>query len=243
LGGVERESGIQVTPDEKRVLISKDVEGERWAITRNTDDLTVTGNVFFPEGGDPLFLFCEQTADDGDDLTFDCFGADKCVESPCGGDDFEFIAEVTLPESFFLPPGAAGTPTPSPTSTGGGPTPGPTSTGGSATCGNGVAEGDEECDGADLDGQDCESLVGGADECTAGAPTCNDQCRLVATSCTCPCEEDFDCDLEVDCTAVVEECELFGVCEGGSCVTNPIGTPALCNGSDPGDPEVPRCEE
>jgi hypothetical protein len=99
--GTSRGSGIQVTPDGKRVLINKDVDDERWAITRNLDDLTVTGNVFFPEGGDPLFLFCEQTGEDGDNLDFSCSGADQCTDT-CP--PFEFVSNVTLPKSFFQPP-------------------------------------------------------------------------------------------------------------------------------------------
>src|SRR6185295_6189555 len=67
-GGVARGSGIQITPDELRILISKDVADERWAITRNLDDLTVTGNVFFPEGGPPLFVFCEQIGETAEDV-------------------------------------------------------------------------------------------------------------------------------------------------------------------------------
>jgi hypothetical protein len=104
-----RASGIQVASDDRRVLISKDVGDERWSITRNLDDLTVTGNVFFPGGGAPLFVFCEQNGQSGDDLEFSCFGADACSESACP--EFEFIADVTLPESFFTPPSG---PVPSP---------------------------------------------------------------------------------------------------------------------------------
>lgn len=65
------QSGLQVTPDGKRTLVSKDVGGARWAITRNADDSTVTGNVFSPEGGGPLFVFCEQTSAQEGTLTFD----------------------------------------------------------------------------------------------------------------------------------------------------------------------------
>jgi hypothetical protein len=126
LGGGGRASGIQITPDGERVLISKDVGEERWAITRNLDDSTVTGNVFFAEGGDPLFLFCEQEDQVDDDLQLECFGADRCSDTACP--EFEFIAEVTLPESFFLPPsGPVPTPTGSP---GASPTPAPTPTDG-----------------------------------------------------------------------------------------------------------------
>src|SRR5262249_35001961 len=58
-------SGLQVTPDGKRTLVSKDVNGQRWAITMNPDDGTVTGNVFLPEGGEPQFVWCQRTGDDG----------------------------------------------------------------------------------------------------------------------------------------------------------------------------------
>jgi hypothetical protein len=97
-----RGSGIQLTPDEKRILISKQVEGARWAITRNVDDGTVTGNVYFPDGGDPLFLFCEETDATADEVTLRCSGADGCVAAPCGG--FSFLSEVTLPSAFFALP-------------------------------------------------------------------------------------------------------------------------------------------
>jgi hypothetical protein len=98
----ERGSGIQETPDGKRTLISKEVQGARWAITRNADDDTVTGNVYFPDGGDPLFLYCEETDSSATDVTLSCSGADGCTTAPCGG--FSFIDEVTLPRSFFALP-------------------------------------------------------------------------------------------------------------------------------------------
>jgi len=104
--GLGRGSGIQVTPDEKRTLISKEVEGARWAITRNADDGSVTGNVYFPDGGDPLFLFCEETGATEEEVTLSCSGADGCVTAPCGG--FSLIGEVMLPLDFFaLPAGEA----------------------------------------------------------------------------------------------------------------------------------------
>jgi hypothetical protein len=40
----ERGSGIQVTPEGEQVLVNKDVDAQRWTITRNVDDLSVTGN-------------------------------------------------------------------------------------------------------------------------------------------------------------------------------------------------------
>src|SRR5262245_1237489 len=60
--GIGRQSGVQISPDGKRVLISKDVGDERWAITLN-DDNTVTGNVFPQDGGPPQFVWCEPAAE------------------------------------------------------------------------------------------------------------------------------------------------------------------------------------
>jgi hypothetical protein len=110
IGGVKgtgtRGSGIQITPDDRRVLINKDVGDQRWSITRNLDDLTVSGNVFFAAGGEPLFVFCEQQGQSGGQVDLSCSGANRCTEAGCPG--FEFLADVTLPESFFTPPGSPG---------------------------------------------------------------------------------------------------------------------------------------
>jgi hypothetical protein len=103
-GGAARASGIQVTPDGRGVLVNKDVGDQRWTITRNV--LTYTGNVFLADGGDPIFLYCRQEGEDGDDLELSCSGAGSCSETACP--EFEFIADVTLPESFFTPPTDAG---------------------------------------------------------------------------------------------------------------------------------------
>ena len=98
--GLDQGSGLQITPDELRVLVSKDVGAERWAITRNLTDGSVTGNVFFPDGGDPKFLWCEQIGKGGGNLTFRCFGADAC-EGECSPASWTEIGVVDLPESFF----------------------------------------------------------------------------------------------------------------------------------------------
>jgi hypothetical protein len=71
----ERESGIQRSPDRKRTLVSKDVEGQRYAITLNSEDFSVTGNVFFTDGGPPKFIGCTRVS--GDD--FACSVADGCA--------------------------------------------------------------------------------------------------------------------------------------------------------------------
>lgn len=96
----QSESGVQISPDEKRVLVSKDVAGLRWAITRN-DDGTVTGNVFSPDGGPPQFVWCDETGREGSDVSYRCSGADACPLTPCETDEWVFIADVTLPDSFF----------------------------------------------------------------------------------------------------------------------------------------------
>src|SRR5262249_19034387 len=101
-------AGLQITPDGKRTHVSKDVNGERWAITRNSEDGTVTGNVFTSDGGDPKFIWCDPISGGGTSnpaalVTYSCEGADRCSAAPCSPDQWSFIAQVTLPESFFLP--------------------------------------------------------------------------------------------------------------------------------------------
>jgi hypothetical protein len=93
-----RESGIQFSPDDKRVFVSKDVGGQRFAITLNTDDGTVTGNVFSPEGGEPKFIFCAPLPPVANRFT--CAVADACIASPCDG-QFIDVGERTLPADFF----------------------------------------------------------------------------------------------------------------------------------------------
>ncbi len=102
-GGVAR--GIQRTPDGERVLVSKDVGPDRWAITLNGDG-TVTGNVFRGGGGAPAFLACDPLEAAN---SFACFGADACNSAPCDG-LFSFIDDVTLPAEFFEVPASCGAP-------------------------------------------------------------------------------------------------------------------------------------
>ena len=102
-------SALQIAPDSKRTLVSKDVGGERWAITKNADDGTVSGNVFTSDGAEPKFVWCEPIGNDGNPdpsavlVTYACSGADRCNASPCTADQWSFLSEVTLPGSFFLP--------------------------------------------------------------------------------------------------------------------------------------------
>ena len=102
------QSGVQITPDGKRTLISKDVGDQRWAITHDPQLGTVTGNVFFPGGGAILFVWCERAAEQGGtpagEVTLSCLRSDPCIASPCTAGQWFFVADVTLPEAFFLPP-------------------------------------------------------------------------------------------------------------------------------------------
>jgi hypothetical protein len=96
----QAQSGNRVTPDGKRALVSKDIGGQRWAISRNPDR-TVTGNVFFPDGGAPQFVFCTETGATADEVTLSCSGAEACPLAECQPNEWTFIADVTLPVGFF----------------------------------------------------------------------------------------------------------------------------------------------
>ncbi len=100
-GSATGQAGIQTTPDGRRLLVSKDVGGERWAITRNLADGSVTGNIFTTGSGDPLFVACEALGETGDQVRLRCEGADRCPLTPCEQHEWAFIAEVEVPKSFF----------------------------------------------------------------------------------------------------------------------------------------------
>jgi hypothetical protein len=157
---------IQVTPDQKRNLISKDINGQRWAITYNLDDNTVVGNVFFPGGGDPQFVWCQQTGVQGDQFTFSCSGAPACTVAPCSPNQWTFISDVTLPQSFFYPPGGVPVPTP---------TPMPNPTPSDAPAGMNL------CDVCTVNG-DGENVVHGGNDSTEHA--CYDDCTAARTDCS-----------------------------------------------------------
>lgn len=107
-------SGVQYSRDRSSTLISKDVGAERWAITYRVDDGAAFGNVFYPDGRDPSFISCDRIGVNGSDSSYRCYGANRCPGEPCGEEQYSFIAEVSLPTSFFFPPSGP-TPTPSPT--------------------------------------------------------------------------------------------------------------------------------
>jgi len=104
----QRESGIQLSPESNRYFITKDVLDERWAITYNLDDKTVSGNVFPLDGGDATFLTCDITnveqAEDPLEAQYflECRGSSPCPEAPCGQWDPPFPVGP-IPGSFLLP--------------------------------------------------------------------------------------------------------------------------------------------
>ena len=106
----QRESGIQLSPKSNRYFISKDVGNERWAITYNLDDKTVTGNVFPIDGGAPTFLTCditrvEQAPNPADAQYYlSCRASGPCAEAPCDPTAWSAAAETgPIPGSFLLP--------------------------------------------------------------------------------------------------------------------------------------------
>lgn len=54
-------SGMQMARDGHRVMISKDVGDERWSMMYDSDDHTVMGNVYFPSGRPPAFVWKPAT--------------------------------------------------------------------------------------------------------------------------------------------------------------------------------------
>lgn len=112
LGEVQAQtgSGIQLTRDSKRYLISKDVGAERWAISFNLEDRTVTGNVFKTDGSPPSFIWCDITSETPsanpaeNQYLLDCYGADACTAAPCSNDAWTLIASgLPISGSFLLP--------------------------------------------------------------------------------------------------------------------------------------------
>jgi len=96
-----RESGFQVSELEDYAMVSKDVNGERWAMTYDLFDGVITGNVFPTDGSAPKFVVCEVLdEDESGNITADCKGADACTSCPCL-QGWTAIGQVSLPGSFF----------------------------------------------------------------------------------------------------------------------------------------------
>jgi hypothetical protein len=99
------ESGLQIAPDHKGTVISKDVGDQRWSIVYNEDDGTVIGNVYQASGGEPSFVWCRTAATTHDSITLECSGAGRCPAFPCSDDEWTPLPPVTLPSAFFQPAG------------------------------------------------------------------------------------------------------------------------------------------
>lgn len=105
----QQPSGRQTTPDGKQVLVNREQSGLQWAISYTPGDGTITGNVFDPAGGAPQFIWCERVGDDGSVdpsavlIDWRCEGSFACDQSPCLATNWDEIATVPLPGSFFLP--------------------------------------------------------------------------------------------------------------------------------------------
>jgi hypothetical protein len=109
-------SGSQQTPDSARYLISKDVGAERWAISYNLNDGTVTGNVFKTDGSPPSFIWCKITGEvpaanpPDNQYTLDCYGSDACAAAPCTPGGWNLIVSgLQIGGDFLLPPQTAST--------------------------------------------------------------------------------------------------------------------------------------
>ena len=109
----QRESGVQLAPQSNRYFISKDVGQERWAITYNLDDKTVTGNVFPISGGAPTFLTCDITRIDqapnpaDSQYSLSCRAAGPCPSAPCANQWGAASDVGPIPGSFLLPTNTA----------------------------------------------------------------------------------------------------------------------------------------
>lgn len=104
------QSGTTIPPDSESVLVSKDVGVERWAISRDLDSKTVTGNVFKTDGSPPQFVWCDQVGKTAGNLSLECYGTDACGIEGCA-DTWGHIATVSLP-FLFVAAGDRGAQTP-----------------------------------------------------------------------------------------------------------------------------------
>jgi hypothetical protein len=108
------QSGVQWTRERDATMISKDIGGERWAITYRVSDGRVTGNVLKADGS-PAFVQCNRLSTTSSDEAFECFGAGACDGAPCSSAEYVSLGTVLLGRSFFFPPGdGPGNPQPTP---------------------------------------------------------------------------------------------------------------------------------
>lgn len=117
-------SGSTLSPDKQSYLVNKDLGNERWTINVNlfssnpSDIINVTGSIFRADGGPASFVTCLVRNDSTGTLTdpdsvfrLSCSGSDACptTAESCARSSWTSISDdVTVPASFFLPPGGAG---------------------------------------------------------------------------------------------------------------------------------------
>ncbi|MEW6273418.1 MAG: hypothetical protein AB1689_29410 [Thermodesulfobacteriota bacterium] len=119
--------GATLTYDGFNYLVNKDLAGERWSISLNlvpvpdpdgtvrSEAISVTGNVFKPDGSPPSFIYCVPRPDSTGTLEdpsstfrFTCRGSSACggSASECAESSWQPLGDdVALPASFLLPPG------------------------------------------------------------------------------------------------------------------------------------------
>ena len=90
-----RGKGVQLTPDDRQIIVQKDVGSERWSINLDTFEGTITGNVFSDGDRPPVFLWCQPISSTRHSITWDCFAAEPLP------DRWRFVDTVTLPVGFF----------------------------------------------------------------------------------------------------------------------------------------------
>jgi len=99
----------------------------------------------------------------------------------------------------------------------------------SDSCGDGVVDDGEECDGADLDGETCESLGAGT-----GTLSCSEHCTFDDVACeedeVCDDGADNDGDGLTDCDD--DDCDCDGTGDGGDSAEPDTGAPLGDDGSD-----------
>ena len=105
-----QDRGVQTTPGQDVVLVSKDVGDERWAIALDLRTGTAIGNVFPMGGGPPSFVWCSAKSvvlapdPNQTSYTLDCFGASACPNPPCATTAWTYVQTVDLPGSFLFSP-------------------------------------------------------------------------------------------------------------------------------------------
>lgn len=118
---------VRVNGEEQRYLLNSDVNAERWSISLNRapvesaegltvpGPITVTGNVYRPDGSPPKFFFCDILPDStgridksDSEFHFSCQIADACTTSARECTETAWTVsndDIRLPASFFLPRG------------------------------------------------------------------------------------------------------------------------------------------